>query len=194
MRLVLGLAAVCLTLLAAPASANCVDEVQTSMARFAEARPVRITSTIQSMDGAINVVTEIARGAMHGRREAGGVVSEYTVLGDRAWTKEGGSWTELPADKAAGFAAALKAGSAMTFEGIRECEALGAGPHGASQSYQLSFFDAGVEVRAVLRTRADVKLPIALQIWGSDEKSITISQFSYDADVTVEAPAGFSQP
>ena len=195
MRLFLGLAAACLPCLVAPAFADCADEINSTMARLAEARPVRITGTIENTDGVTNVVTEIVRGAMHTRRETGGVVSEYTLVGDRAWRNEGGRWTELPADTAAAHAAGLKSETGMGFYGLDDAECLGIDEQTSLKFYRLTYFDSGVKTRAALQVDPELQLPLVLQTWTTDpEESTTIGKFTYNGDITVEAPAGFDTP
>ena len=189
MRLVLGLVATCLPLLAAPAFADCADEIQSTMARLARARPVLITSTIERQDGLTNVVTEIVQGAMHTRQETGGVITEHTLLGDRAWRNEGGRWTELPAETAAAHAAAFNAPTNMGFYGMDNVECLGTDTQTSLQSYRLTYFDSGVRMRAALQVDPALKLPITMETSSEgDEKWIMTGRFTYDADITVEAP------
>ena len=188
MRLFFGLAAACLPLLAAPAFAGCADEIQAVMAGLAEAGPVRLVATIEGKDGTIKTVIEKVPGAMHARRDDGGVVSEYTLVGDRAWTREGGEWIELPAETAAGYAASLKA-DGMTFEGIADAQCLGIDPRTFYQSYRLIYVDIGARTRATLLADPQTGLPRVLQTWSiGGEKSTTISRFTYDPSITVVAP------
>ena len=189
MRFVLSLAAAALPVLAVPAFADCAGDIQSTMASLAQAGPVRIVSTLQAKDSAIDIVSEKVPGAMHGRREAGGVISEYTLLGDRAWSKEGDEWTELPAETAAGFAASLKSDTSMTFDNIGDVECLGIDMHTFLQSYRLTYLEDGARIRAALQADTETGLPKILQTWSTGEgKFTTVSQFTYDPTVTVVAP------
>jgi hypothetical protein len=193
MRLALRFAAACLPFVAVPAFADCADEVRASLASLAQAGPQSIVSTIETKDGVIDVVSEKVPGAMHSRRTSGGVVSEYTLLGDRAWSMEADSWSELPAETAAGFAAALKADSSMSFEDIGDVECLGIDRHTFLQSYRLTYVDVDTRIRAALQADPETGLPSVLQTWSTGgEKFTTTSRFSYDAGIAVEAPLQFS--
>jgi hypothetical protein len=189
MRLLLSLVVIALPLLAVPAWADCAGDIQSAMASLAQAGPQRIVSTVQAKDGVIDIVSEKVPGAMHSRREAAGVVSEYTLLGDRAWSKEGDKWTELPAETAAGFAASLKAETSKTFDNIGDVECLGIDRHTFLQSYRLTYLEDGTRIRAAIQADPKTGQPKLLQTWSTgDEKSTAISQFIYDETITVVAP------
>ena len=189
MRLVLSFVVVCLPFVAAPAFADCADEVRTALASLAQAGPQRIVSTSETKDGVTELISATVPGAMHSRRTSDGVVSELTLLGDRAWSKDGDSWSELPVEKAAGLAAALKADSSMTFESIGDVECLGIDTNTFLQSYRLSYVDVSVRIRAALQADPQTGLPSVLQTWSTGGgKSTAISRFSYDASIIVEAP------
>ena len=189
MRVLLSLVAMSLPLLAVPARADCAGDIQSAMVALAQAGPLRIVSSVQAKDGVIDIVSEKVPGAMHGRREAGGLVSEYTLLGDRAWSKEGGEWTELPAETAAGFAASLKADSSMAFDNIEDAECLGIDMHTFLRSYRLTYLEDGARIRAALQADTETGLPKILQTWSTGEgKFTTVSRFTYDPTITVTLP------
>jgi len=189
MRILLGLAVACLPLLAVPAFADCADEIRSAMIAMANAGPQRIVSTARTKAGVIEMVSEKVPGAMHSRSVSGGV-TEFTVVGDRAWSKNGDDWTELPAETAAGFAAGLGAESRNAFENISDAECPGLDRHTFLISYRLTYRDGGAIVKAAIEADPVTGLPRRLQTWNSvaGEKSTAISQFTYDASITVTAP------
>jgi hypothetical protein len=189
MRLVISLAALWLPLLAVPTFADCAGDLQADMASTAKAGPQSIVSTVQTKASVITTVSEKVPGAMHSRRAAGGEVSEFTLVGDRAWSKAGDEWTELPADTAAGIAAAMQADTDTTFKDMGDLECLGVDPRTFRQSYRLTYREGDATVKAALEFGWNGLLS-KLTTWKSlgGQKSFTVSQFTYDDSITVGAP------
>ena len=190
MRLVLSLAVLCLPLLAAPTFADCVDEIRAVMGGLEQAGPQRLVSTIQTKAGTTFAVSEKVPGAMHSLSQSDGVVTEYTVVGDRAWWKNGGKWAELPAETAVGLVAAVSADSAKVFENISDAECLGTETGGFVTSYRLTYRQGDAIVRASVETGSQSGLPRRVATWNSvgGEKSIAVTEFTYDRTITVTAP------
>jgi len=101
MRLVPGLAAVCLPMLAAPAFADCAGDIRAALDRVNTVGPYSITSvsrtgeSVQTMSGEFDPPR-----AMHSRSDTDGAVVEMTLLDGKAWMKFDDTWSELTPEMA----------------------------------------------------------------------------------------------
>jgi len=104
MRLVSGLAAFCLSMLAVPAFADCAGDIRAALDRVNAVGPYSITSvskmgeSVQTMSGEFDPPR-----AMHSRSDTDGEVIEMTLLDGKAWMSLDGTWTALTPEMAEGL-------------------------------------------------------------------------------------------
>ena len=99
MRATLGYIALCLPLLAAPAYADCADEIRAVMTRALTSGPYIAHTAIKTGDSSEDILVQaVPPGAVHSWYSTGKTVNEMIMIDGRAWGKELGAWVERPTD------------------------------------------------------------------------------------------------
>lgn len=195
MRQPLLLATFVLPILAAPALADCGEEIRAAMVRAVTSGPYHIETVITMQDAVSESVVDIVPGeAMRASGTSGGLRHETIVIGEQAWMNTDGSWQEMPTEMAASAVAALKSatGDPDALGDISHETCLGAsvadGREVLTYSYEIT--SNGIISHSDVLVDSGTGLPIRTETQTniSGSNGTIVSTYTYDAAITVKAP------
>jgi hypothetical protein len=131
---------------------------------------------------------------MHFLFDAGGEISEFTMLGDQAWMKADGTWSEFPADIAAEMTENFQLATPEQLARMSDAKCHGMtkvdGRELLSYSFALLEEEGGTSHNRVFVDpvrKAPVRVEADMDIAGT--KGSIVIEYAYDPAITIGAPA-----
>jgi len=194
MRLSLLLALAASPLLAAPAFADCADDIRDIMARSIASGPYHMETKVTSPAGEVSMTGEIVPPTgMHVKSVMAGQTTEMTFIDGKGWMQMAGTWTELPPEMAGSMTDVFSPKSLEVLAGMTDPQCLGEQNIEGGKALQFSYAYAVAGVSTVTTLYADpaTRLPVRLESKAdvSGMKTETIATYRYDPAISLSAPA-----